>query len=1674
MDDFPGPYHRYFNDMANKGKTIIQSDVQMGDLEKISSYKKTLDEADVSKLDGTFCNNLVEAICELMHKEVPESEDKTGAQLISMTKDVFIANPRYSDKSFIQTVVDRLTNHVLIKDKNPRLHSIIIGAVVSIVKQLEAFIVHHNGKVDSDHTAIYFKIIVKMLDLLPNIRMAVMESDQSTYYIQITHAFIADLNDAIGDINIDADKDARTPQNPRDEKAELVDLWESINGEFQMGRNDRWVLLSQMLTVAKDYHPSVFVSAANAIIKGKVDIIKNVDDAILSLLFNTHATYNDKVWRDKFHDDRGDAVMALRFFRWDHTRISFEDLHTLVRKRGKFLGAGDEQIAEAFHSIVKKNPETHLADHIRELNDITQTTHVYYPKAELFKIWDHKPNTTVPGSIVNGMMIRKDAGGTGKGLYNQNQPQNHGQQQHQRQTDGNKFKKENKQPGRDTKDGKDNKDAKDDKDGKYDANRGKPKGRVHVDFDEWIQMTPEQQNLIRSLNAKGKIQYLAGANDFFPRELFIKTHTVLQTPLPEAFIDTGSSDAFIDEDLVPKNLSRYIRDLDEPIEIEAADGNVIFKIYKMMVAVPIIYNSSMTIINIYIVSGLQAGMIIPYYVAKQLGFDWQYKSAFHPMNTNIALPFDENVKYSNGMTEVMHEDDRDVVEALTAAAFERNQECVDPSKPCAFEYGSMKIELSGNPLDVRAYRQFLTQDEDDHMSNWIVDAVNKGVIHPVDGDKSLIGLIPMMLNYRFVMKENGTIRTCFDARQLNAITKDDVPGVGQNAYETARGLITNGFDSVTRLDLTDAFQNVALEDNDKFYICISFRGKLYKVNRMIFGLKNAGIQFNKVINAVLAPFAETTISFVDDILIYTKGDATQHALAVNKVVNALTDANLKLNINKTQLNMKQLTVLGMVVNKNEILMHPDKYQALHNADFYAKNLKDVQSFVGLANYVSAFIPKFANIMRPLRDLMVRVDHQLKSQYPNVKKHNKKMLNEDDKVQANMLIEQCRKEMVNVIKLAALNEFDDQREYVIYTDASKRAIGGFLLAPTNAGYKLVAIMSKSIDKLGVNLSTTSKELLAVVTMIRDNRWPLVGRKIRVFTDHQALTSPNGVKNERGKADASLWEFLSQYNITFEFCPGASNVFADFLSRNPTGEFDDDKIVYEANLSLTVDNIANQMSMENDEIDVIDDNNKTHKLMMMKSDGTADVVLPSEDNVADDDDDQDDSELFSESEEYDIENDDISDDEHISNDYKLKRTRFKWLKDAHGIAHDGAWTMVNVLKNQGIQWPNMHKDAQKYVMACKTCLKFHPAKTMFESVRAHESYKPFDYVQADMAGPFPTSTLGNQYFILVADGMSGHVSTQSIKSKDAEVVAQGLAQMFANIGTPGLIQFDNARDWNNKVVKKLLDDLKIEHRFAPAYHPSSNGLVERHIGVVKKALVKSMDASNIEIEKWDSKLPIIQLAVNSRPNKPGGLSAFEVVHGRRAYGNGKWNNNENITEDIEAWHKLLDDAEAAVDEIANKRIEDAIVRNEKMNKNRAMQNRLGETQLAIGTKVMIKNKTSKKFGVAPYSGPYVIIDCNGTQYTIKDLETDTIKNRRVTRDMIKIVDVSSDQEYPIDAITGVKYTKSKDGKLPTFRIKWTGYDEPTWEPIKNVDPDMADKYLKLVKANNNNENYVWNLE
>ena len=158
----------------------------------------------------------------------------------------------------------------------------------------------------------------------------------------------------------------------------------------------------------------------------------------------------------------------------------------------------------------------------------------------------------------------------------------------------------------------------------------------------------------------------------------------------------------------------------------------------------------------------------------------------------------------------------------------------------------------------------------------------------------------------------------------------------------------------SKIDLSEAYLQIPVEENSSKLLCIKTHRGLYKFERLVFGIKVAPAIFQQVMDTMLGSF-DFTFAYLDDIVISSK-TKEQHREHLNKVFAQILEFGFKVKEAKCDFCMNKIKYLGHIID----VPTPRGLQ-LHKDMPASDNVTTLQSFLGVANNYQSFIKKFHDL-----------------------------------------------------------------------------------------------------------------------------------------------------------------------------------------------------------------------------------------------------------------------------------------------------------------------------------------------------------------------------------------------------------------------------------------------------------------------------------------------------------------------------------------------------------------------------------------------------------------------------------------------------------------------------------------------------------------------------------------
>ena len=191
--------------------------------------------------------------------------------------------------------------------------------------------------------------------------------------------------------------------------------------------------------------------------------------------------------------------------------------------------------------------------------------------------------------------------------------------------------------------------------------------------------------------------------------------------------------------------------------------------------------------------------------------------------------------------------------------------------------------------------------------------------------------------------------------------------------------------------------------------------------------------------------------------------------------------------------MDKIPILEVIVGKGQVKMEQEKIKAVKEWKTLTR-VKDVESFLGFANFYQCFIQNFSHTAKPLNELKGKKDWKWEEEHQ--KAFNK-----------------LKKKITSQLVLSLLRR---KGKFRVETDALGHTIGGVLSQEQDRKWKPIAFLSRTMQPAEQNYEIYNKELLTIVKALIKWRQYLLdaAEPFEVWMDHENLKyfrephKPNG--------------------------------------------------------------------------------------------------------------------------------------------------------------------------------------------------------------------------------------------------------------------------------------------------------------------------------------------------------------------------------------------------------------------------------------------------------------------------------------------------------------------------------------------------------------------------------------
>ena len=471
----------------------------------------------------------------------------------------------------------------------------------------------------------------------------------------------------------------------------------------------------------------------------------------------------------------------------------------------------------------------------------------------------------------------------------------------------------------------------------------------------------------------------------------------------------------------------------------------------------------------------------------------------------------------------------------------------------------------------------------------------------------------------------------------------------------------------------------------------------------------------------------------------------------------------------------------------------DKIKAITNMPQPA-NKKELQSFIGMVNYLGKFTPRSSELAECLCDLIcIKVPFQWGPEH----------------TEAFTSIKQ------EIIQAPVLKYYDPKKPTVLQTDASAKGLSACLLQCEHPVY----FSSKALTDSQKGYVAIELEALAVSWAMEKFHHFLYATKFVLETDQKLLETI--LAKSLNAATPRLQRILIKtfaYDFTVKYLPGENNQLADCLARLGCLQ---DKIKLPR---LRVHLLTTRLSATSDKLQQIRQATQDDDTMALLKQT---ITLGWPHTM---------QELPKELQAYWTFREEMT----VEDGLILKATRIvippSMRESTLHQLHEGhlGFTKCYNHSKQTVYWPNLRKELEELLLNCQLCLKHSQAKHKPKptpSLGQEISVVPWTKLASDIFH------LQNDSYLLIVDFTSRFPIVLKLKSMTAKHVANHFSEVFGEYGWPDTLLTDNGPYYASHKFKQLILDMSVNHITSSPHYPQSNGLAEKYVQIVKNLFIKA---------------------------------------------------------------------------------------------------------------------------------------------------------------------------------------------------------------------------------------------
>ena len=679
------------------------------------------------------------------------------------------------------------------------------------------------------------------------------------------------------------------------------------------------------------------------------------------------------------------------------------------------------------------------------------------------------------------------------------------------------------------------------------------------------------------------------------------------------------------------------------------------------------------------------------------------------------------------------------------------------------------------------------------LKKWLEIGIREGIFEAVPRGEAITWCSPLVVQPkpRFVgqeILEPGQIRASIDMRVVNEAMKRS--RIVQAPVIEDFTFAFNDCKVFSKLDLKQGYHQLTLDEESRKLATFSTPWGNYRPKRLIFGAKSSQDAFDDIMSKIFSGIPRCMIQR-DDILIGAP-DVKEHDKTLRAVLEQAKNYNITFNQEKCEFRTDTIDFFGHRFTPDGLQPDPNKTKAVRECTA-PQTKEEVRSFLGFTGYLDDFIPNYAAIVAPLREL---TKEKVKFAWG---------------AREQRAFDKLKDEITSDRTMAY---FSAKLETILRTEAGfKEGLAAAILQKHGDKWRPVHFISRSLSDPERRYSQTEKDALAIYwAKKRFRRYLLGAPRFKIITGHKPLIPMFNKTTAKLPPRIEKWVAeMQDVDYELEYRPGRDDKDPlDYLSRHP--------LPNEEGTNIEEKGIKWLMKAEHGIIEdhirkATDTDDELQEILKTLRNGNWKMLKKGDLNVF-----------------YHIRNDLYEVNGILMRDGKIVAPR-KLQRKLVILAHEGAHlgkTKTKERLRRKYWFPALSDMVDEIVGRCFDC-SVATKDSRSEPIKMTEiPEESWDTISMDFGGPYPDG----HYNLVLIDKRSRYPIVEEVRSTNFKSTKRALKGVFATHGIPMRIETDGGPPFNSHDFEHFAAEEGFVHHTVTPKHARANGEAERFMRTIGK--------------------------------------------------------------------------------------------------------------------------------------------------------------------------------------------------------------------------------------------------